>query len=336
MDLVEIARELGIEVRKTARSNGGEYHSPCPSCGGHDRFMIWPQHPKRKDGGFYCRQCGISGGAIKFLIDFQGLSFNEAMNKLRLPIKNSYQTAKTKGDARFFALKASTPTILWRSKAREFVADCQKALFTHDAALDLLRKRGIAIETAKTFQLGYNPKNCWDDPQLWGINNDECKKIWLPKGIVIPTFVSKFDSPIKIKIRRSDWFPDDKLAKYVEVSESMKSLSVYGNTDHKVFLIVESELDAILVQQLAADLVCCIALGGASKKPDQMIDYYLRNAKTILVSLDRDDAGSKAYHFWKDTYCNVKSLPITIGKSPGDAHLLGLDLRTWLKEGIAK
>ena len=41
-------------------------------------------------------------------------------------------------------------------------------------------------------------------------------------------------------------------------------------------IIVESELDAILIQQEASDLVCSIPLGGVSKKPDAKTQFTER------------------------------------------------------------
>lgn len=37
-----------------------------------------------------------------------------------------------------------------------------------------------------------------------------------------------------------------------------------------------SELDALLIQQEASHLVCCIALGGVSKKPDVEMHGWLQ------------------------------------------------------------
>lgn len=55
--------------------------------------------------------------------------------------------------------------------------------------------------------------------------------------------------------------------KNLEISGSTQSSSRYGEPSKPV-IIVESELDAILIQQETSDLVCSIALGGVSKKPD--------------------------------------------------------------------
>ena len=45
MTLLELAQNLGLDLKKTSHTKGGEYHSACPGCGeGVDRFVIWPEH----------------------------------------------------------------------------------------------------------------------------------------------------------------------------------------------------------------------------------------------------------------------------------------------------
>lgn len=50
---------------------------------------------------------------------------------------------------------------------------------------------------------------------------------------------------VKVKIRRTAWKEGDKLPKYVEVSGSKSSFSVYGDITLPVSLIQESEFDAL-------------------------------------------------------------------------------------------
>ena len=44
---------------KASTTNGGEYHGPCPACGGRDRFHVWPE--QRYGGTYWCRGCGKAG-----------------------------------------------------------------------------------------------------------------------------------------------------------------------------------------------------------------------------------------------------------------------------------
>ncbi|NGX50413.1 MAG: hypothetical protein K1060chlam2_00259 [Chlamydiae bacterium] len=152
----------------------------------------------------------------------------------------------------------------------------------------------------------------------WGLSecvkdNGGPKKQWLPKGIVIPTYEES--EPIKVKIRRNNWHPEDLFPKYVEVSGSKGCPSTFGDP-LKPVIIVESELDAILIQQYAPHLVCCIALGGVSKKPDWNLHARLKRAPLFLLSLDHDEVGKKGYAFWMKLYPNLRPWPIPQGKSP--------------------
>lgn len=65
----------------------------------------------------------------------------------------------------------------------------------------------------------------------------------------------------------------------------------------------------------ASDLVCSIALGGVSKKPDVELHELLKRAP--FLSLDFDDPGKKRYSFWMPQYPNLR--PCSYFKSPGDA-----------------
>lgn len=68
-------------LKRTASTNGGEYHGPCVSCGGRDRFTLWPN--EGQTGRYWCRQCGISGDGIDYLRKIKGLSFPAACAELK-------------------------------------------------------------------------------------------------------------------------------------------------------------------------------------------------------------------------------------------------------------
>jgi DNA primase len=206
------------------------------------------------------------------------------------------------------------------------------------SVISQLEQRGLTIEVIKRFRLGWNPKNLFDQRARWGLapetkENGLPKRQWLPKGIVIPSFQNSH--PTKIKIRRSDWVNEDALPKYVEVSGSTQSPSVYGDSSRPV-IIVESELDAILIQQEASDLVCSVALGGVSKKPDVELHEQLKRAPLILLSLDFDDPGKARYSFWMRQYLNLRPWPAPYFKSPGDAlEKSHINMLSWVKGGLS-
>lgn len=63
-NLVDLLSEYGFSpVKKTAT----EWPSPCPFCGGKDRFQIWPDEGEGR-GHYWCRQCDAKGVAFNFCV----------------------------------------------------------------------------------------------------------------------------------------------------------------------------------------------------------------------------------------------------------------------------
>jgi hypothetical protein len=229
---------------------------------------------------------------------------------------------------------------LWRFKAEAFAECCQKTLMQSEEALEMIKKRGITIETAKRYGIGYNSKTSWEDRMSWGLaaefrDDGRVRKQWLPRGLVVSTYPFGELTAHKLKIRRTGWKEGDIYPKYVEVSGSQKQYAIYGDTNLPI-IVVEAELDAILLQQEVGDVCCSIATGGAGKKPDREVHLFLGRVSKIIFSLDFDEAGKREYEFWRSTYRQVVAWPAPIGKSPSEAFLQGVDLKEWLQAGLSK
>ena len=152
------------------------------------------------------------------------------------------------------------------------------------------------------------------------------------RGSFIP--LPEADHVVKIKILRVGWHSGNYFPKYVEVSGGLQRPSLYGDKA-KPIIIVESKLDAILIQQFVSDLCCWMALGGVGKKPDQQIHELLKSAPLKLLALDYDEAGKKEYPFWMSLYPYSRPWPARMGKSPGDSYSLHqVDLRGWVMMGF--
>ncbi|MBY0529259.1 MAG: hypothetical protein K2P51_03620 [Rhabdochlamydiaceae bacterium] len=331
MGLLEFAIDDGLNPKKVASTKGGEYHSPCPACGGKDRFIIWD-----KLNRFFCRQCRKSGDEVQYNRDFHGLSYKEACEKNGLVFKKRTFLLDKKTDQNDFHFEpqvVAAPPLEWRKRASSFILYSQEQLKKNSSALNFLFKRGFSQEAIEKFHLGWNPNSLWLRRSQWGLQSEE-RRLWIPSGVVIPSFSLSKNEPIKLKIRRNEWREGDNLPKYVEISGSMQSCAVYAISLEKPIVVVESELDAILVQQFVGDLCCAMALGGASKRPDAENHRLLSRAPVILFSLDVDSAGAKAYCWWKKMYPQMKLYPSPVGKSPGDACVAGIDLRKWISFAV--
>jgi DNA primase len=325
--LLELAREIGLQPKRTSATQGGEYHSTCPDpcCGGKDRFILWPEKAR-----YWCRQCKKSGDPIQFCRDFMGLTYFQACEKTdkRLNEYSFYPPIYTKP---IFAPKQTViPSRKWQSQASDFVTKSHQCALKSSEAMNQLKNRGFTLDTIKKFQLGWNDFNRRDASNLWGINEKNAKDVWLPPGIVIPAFFE--ERVMKLKIRRSA-IPQGDDRKYVIVTGGRNSPSFFGQIPHRPIIILESELDSILVHQFAEDLCACIAIP-AGNMPDAWGNQILRAAPKLIFSMDFDEAGKKTFPFWKSLYPQIKTWPVPRGKSPGNAYELGVNLREWVIAGV--
>lgn len=354
MILIDFLHEIGYVPKRKASTHGGEFCSPCPFCqDGDDRFLIWPQRKNRngeyRGGRFSCRICGKYGDAIAFLHLVHGLTYPEACARLCMEPKFRNHL-KPKLVPKLQA--APEPSKIWSDKASSFVDWCHEKL-KDSKALEQVKKRGIKSETIEKFKIGYCPIDFWRHYEDWGLSamlkdDGKPKKLWIPAGIVIPTFASD-GQVMKVKVRRTgyqkdlqvyekavinDKTPKRKPQKYIVISGSQESPSVYGNKALSCALVLESELDAIVIQQEAVDLVYCVALGGSSKPLDAQTDLLLRKAKLILFLPDFDKAGAIAWRKWQAMFPAIQRILTPSEKSAGDYFQNGGNLREWLEDCI--
>jgi DNA primase len=329
MNLLMMAEQKRLQYKRVASTQGGEYKSSCPNCGGDNRFFMQPNKPQKNCSGYYrCRKCGISGDTIQFAMNFLGMSFKEAQAYLGLSI--NYETSKKTRPLfkkQIVASKIVSPSRIWKDRAIHFVERAHQSILSQPQALDWLNSRGISIETIKNKKIGWNNQEMFLNKSEWGIMADDDKntKLWLPQGIIIPTF-DKDASVQRIKIRR---FKNDSRGKYIIVSGSSSSLSIIGDRSLNTMIIVESELDAYALYQEINDLALVVAVGSNVKKPDNIVNFYAQD-RAIIVCPDNDNGGNVMQELWKKWYPNSTIYPTSFGKDIGEAIEQGLKIRPWI------
>lgn len=129
--ILELLQQDGFQPkRKTAI----EYSSPCPACGGNDRFII-----KADKGRYWCRQCNIKGDDIQYLMDFRSMSFKDATGHVGKPTSSpvgqkKHQAAPTATPAPSRAL-ITQPSEKWAERVEKLTASVNKALLENEAKL---------------------------------------------------------------------------------------------------------------------------------------------------------------------------------------------------------
>lgn len=332
LDLVE----KRVKLRKVSGKNGGEWQGPCPSCGGEDRFHVWPVRNEGK-GAYWCRGCEKSGDNIQFLRDFNGMSFQDACAYLNVSLPDHRDRPgpppqRTKPE--FQPATHASPADLWQEKAGKLIAWASANLAANAEALAWLASRGISARTAADFSLGWNPgeddKDLYRPRKAWGLpellrDDGRPKALWIPRGLVIPYIVDGVVYRIRIRL------PEGEPRYYVLPGSAMPTMLI--GRERRAFVIVESELDAIAVAA-ASDLAGAVALGSVAAKPDAETFAVLKKSLQILNALDYDAAGAKAMEWWGDNFAHHDRWPVPKGKDPGEAVRMGIALDQWIKAGL--
>lgn len=359
MNIIDLVRD-DVGEGKVVRQASGEWASPCPACGGNDRFRIFPEQGDH--GTYWCRAENKGGDLIQYLRDFRGMTYRDACALAGVDPASSYRPLSApprKGSARevpTFKTHAD-PMQLWQEKAQSFVATAHQRLLANPPMLAYLASRGISLSAVKRCRLGYNPQSEYRSRESWGLeeelkDNGKPKRLWFPKGIVIPYWRGGVLQ--RIKIRQDNGF--DFGPRYYMVPGS-NSAPMCLNPGARAFVVVEAELDAIACWDAttAAGLqdVGAVGMGTLGGKPDEWLHAMLAGSLCILNALDvervepeadtpeaRKEAERKELmqarqrDWWQRTYPHAERWPVPAGKDPGEAVALGVPLDKWILAGL--
>ena len=364
MNILQMVEQKGITPKRVSSNKGGEYHSSCPACGGGDRFHIWPT--QGEDGSFWCRNCDKAGDAVAYLRLYEGMACSAAHATLgrvctsstcskigrcrqgaggaRREDGNTAAPVQHRGQ-KWTPSQAQAPESLWREHAEKLVASAHKALLASPDSLAYLAARGLPLEAVKRYSLGWLGKDNYRTREAWGLPtelkaNGKSKKLYLPAGIVIPFHIE--GQLHRLRIRRDVVTGDE--PRYYWVPGSGNDVVVI-NPDARAFVVVESDLDGLMVDHAAGDLVGSVPLGTCSAKPKELAVQILRNSLAILVALDFEprqnkqtgrieNPGGQATKWWLSNFPQARRWPTPVAKDPGEAYQVGVDIRTWVVAGL--
>ena len=301
-DLIEradIGEVIGrrVEIKKA----GKEFKACCPF---HNEktpsFTISPEK-----GFYHCFGCGAHGTALGFLMDYERLTFVEAIEEVAKMLGVS--VPKTKEN-------------IAKSKERNSLKDLLQNISNYyeqnlkgsDKAIKYLKSRGIDGKTAKHYALGFSIDS-WDDiTHKFGVTQEDKKKL-LACGLLIEKddggFYDRFRNSVMFPIRNNKGeivgfggrIIDDEEPKYLnspETSLFKKGELLYGLyeskksiADKRKAIIVEGYTDVIgLYQNKIGNSLA--TLGTATTEIH--INKIFRISDQIIFCFDGDNAGKKA------------------------------------------
>ena len=366
MNILQMVEQKGISLKQVSSNKGGEYHSACPACGGENRFHVWPA--QGEDGSFWCRGCDKGGDAVAYLRIYEGMACSAAHATLGREctsdtcskIGRCRQGREVGGKrhegttavplqrrgADWTPGEAQPSSDLWREHAEKLVVSAHQALLECPERLAYLAARGIPAEAVVKYRLGWLEKDNYRSRESWGLPTElrpdgKPKKLFLPAGIVIPLHVGG-SILYRVRIRRDVVSGDE--ARYYWVPGSGNDVVVI-NPSARAFMVVESDLDGLMVDHAAGDLVGTVPMGTCSAKPKETAAQILRSSAAILVALDfeprqnqktgiMENPGGQAAKWWTLNFSQARRWPVPSAKDPGEAYQTGVDIRAWVRAGL--
>jgi DNA primase len=300
-----VARADIIDVigsRVPLKKGGKEFKACCPF---HDEKS--PSFTVVPDKQFYhCFGCGVHGNVLTFLIEYEHLSFVEAVEALaeRVGI-----TVPREEDPNFKPKPTEDLYGPLEGAARYYA----EHLMTSDRAIQYLKKRGLTRDTAQLFSIGYAP-DAWDFiGNLLGASEADSRKL-LQVGLVIEReqrggtydrFRDRIMFPIRDSRGRVIGFGgrilDQGEPKYLNSPETElfhKGRELYGLFEArqstrtiKRLMVVEGYMDVVRLHQ--AGITYAVATLGTATTPEHLTRIF-RVCNEVVFCFDGDRAGRSA------------------------------------------
>lgn len=304
VDIVELVNAYGVRLRRS----GSEYKGLCPF---HDEktasFMVDPIK-----GVFHCFGCQKSGNAITFVMEKDGLTFKEAVQKLA----TRYGSDIRFGDSAKYSMVTRQYNFL--EQIAEYFNQCLCRCKDTDAPKVYLTDRRLSSQAIDIFKLGYVPRDAnvlikWAEKH--GFSTDDLKN----SGIVLlqdkehPYLYNRFGGrivfPLFDKIGRVVGFSgrllknDDNAPKYINspVSDIFHKRKVLFGLNLAAPEIAKSEDKRVIICEGPIDVIRCHVNGFCTAMASQgtsfteeHVDLVKTISNDVTIAFDGDVAGNNA------------------------------------------
>lgn len=297
IDIVEI-----IELKIPLKKKGKEYMACCPFHG-----EKTPSFSVSQSKQFYhCFGCGVHGTAINFLMEYENLSFPEAIEYLAdiagMEVPRSASAPQKKTDHSAIALLGQSAT---------YFAQALQRLPENHPAKQYLATRNLTPEVIGQYQIGYAENNIQNlQAQLACDDQSLVKTGLLSEGDYghYPRFRDRIMFPIRNRKGDVVGFGGraigDAQPKYLNSAELdffHKGEQLYGFYEARKstprlsqLIVVEGYMDVVALAQFG--ITYAVATLGTATTPEHA-SILTRTVRRITYCFDGDDAGRKAA--WK-------------------------------------
>jgi len=297
VDVVDVV-DKSVPLKKA----GANYSACCPFH--NEKSPSFTVSPSKQF--YHCFGCGAHGTAISFLMEFNGLSFIEAIHELAKQVGMIVPQEKNDPD------KPQSKVVVGLQETLQTAANYYKAeLKKSQRAIEYLKGRGLSGQIAAKFQIGYAPAG-WQNLQSVFPNYDH--EVLTTAGLVVENdqgkrydrFRDRIMFPIHNQKGEVIGFggrvinPED-TPKYYNSPETplfQKGHELYGLfvarraiRDAGCALVVEGYMDVVALAQYGIDYA--VAALGTATTPFH-ITKLMRQTEEVVFSFDGDNAGRAA------------------------------------------
>jgi DNA primase len=300
VDIVDV-----IDARVPLKKAGKDYKACCPF---HDEKT--PSFTVSQSKQFYhCFGCGAHGSAIGFLMEYERMSFPEAVEDLArragMEVPHEARALREQPDL-------SAPLLEALAQADRFFRKMLREHPQAQIAVDYLKRRGLSGEIAASFGLGYAPDG-WDN-LLKAVGTDEAaRQALLTAGLIVKKdgggqydrFRQRIMFPIHDHRGRLVGFGgrvlDQGEPKYLNSPETPlfhKGRELYGLFRARDALkregralVVEGYMDVVALAQFGIDYA--VATLGTATTRDHL-ERLFRYVPEVVFCFDGDRAGREA------------------------------------------
>ena len=307
LDIIDV-----VSARIRLKKAGKNYSACCPFH--NEKTPSFTVSPDKQF--YYCFGCGATGSAVKFVMEFDGLEFPDAVEKLagdlniEVPREGSDQQNREPQHRELFNLT---------QKAADFFELQLRTSSDKDKAVSYLKDRGLSGKAAKFFSIGYAPPG-WDNLQNTlapGEKNDSTNNKTIKQLISCGMTIEKEDGRTYDRFRDRVMFPirnvkgqviafggrvlGDEKPKYLNSPETPifhKGQELYGLYEARKIrqkltrmIIVEGYMDVVALAEYGIHYAVA-TLGTATS--EHHIRRLFKVVPEIIFCFDGDNAGRKA------------------------------------------
>ncbi len=301
---VDIVDVVGSRIK--LKRSGSSYMACCPFH--NEKTPSFSVNQQKQY--FNCFGCHKAGSAVDFIMQYDNVSFPEAVEELAKIAGLSVEYDESASQH----VDASKKEIDFYGIMEGAVSIYEKELQCHPDAINYLHNRGLSDDTLKKYHVGFAP-DAWDFLlRKLGGNNPKIIKAMSELGLITEKqnggFYDMFRKRVMIPIRdkrgRTIAFGgrvlDDSKPKYINSRENViyrkgcelfNLDSIRNLRDHNLpyIMITEGYMDVIALEQ--AGIHNAVASLGTATTPIQM-NLLFKQADKIIFCYDGDDAGRNA------------------------------------------